>query len=104
IMKKITTLLVAILFVTSGSLFAQAGESKVGFKAGLNLANFHGDDVEDTKMKMGFHVGGFVTVPFGNIAFQPELLISTRGAKYDSDDFDASTNLMYVDVPLLLKF
>lgn len=104
-MKKVITIAALALLAFSGnSLFAQSGEQKIGVKAGLNLANIHGDDAEDNAMKIGFHVGGFATIPFGNLAFQPELLISTRGYKYDSDDVDASTNLMYVDIPLLLKF
>lgn len=105
-MKKIITFIVAALTVTGSSLFAQAGEDKIGFKAGVNLANIHGEDAENNKMLIGFHVGGFATIPFGNLAFQPELLISTRGAKYDdgNEDVDESINLMYVDIPLLLKF
>lgn len=96
---------VALLAFSGNSLFAQSGEGKIGFKAGLNLANIHGDDVEDNNMKIGFHVGGFATIPFGNLAFQPELLISTRGSKFDAEgDAEASLNLMYLDIPLLLKF
>lgn len=102
-MKKIITMAaVALLAFSGNSLFAQAGESKIGFKAGANLANIHGDDAADNKMKVGFHIGGFVTVPLGNLAFQPELLVSTRGYKADSGD--VSVNLMYLDIPLLLKF
>lgn len=106
-MKHIIPISVLLLFLFSGnSLFAQAGESKIGFKAGLNLANIHGDDAKNNLMKTGYHVGGFVTIPFGNLAFQPELLISTRGYRLDSDDENVkeSFNFMYVDVPLLLKF
>lgn len=104
--KMITMAAVALLAFSGNSLFAQSGEEKIGFKAGLNLANIHGDDAEDNKMKMGFHIGGFATIPFGNLSFQPELLISTRGYKVDTedDDSEASLNLMYVDIPLLLKF
>lgn len=100
-MKKITILFLSLIFISLNELGAQS--NKVGFKAGGNFSNFHGDDA-DANMKTGFHVGGFVTTAFGNLAVQPEILISTKGAKWEEASVETYTNLLYIDVPILLKF
>jgi len=108
-MKKITLSAIALMAFA----FTQAQDLKFGAKAGLNLANLTGD-VEDTSMKPGFHVGGFVEIKFSDkLALQPELLYSLQGAKTEynysfgdmmSESSESKINLSYINIPVMLKF
>lgn len=101
-MKKI--ILSAIAVMAFG--FTNAQETKFGVKGGLNLANWAGGDVEDTKSLVGFHVGGFAEIKvIEKLAIQPELLFSTQGTTVDAGafgDFDVKTN--YLNIPVLAKY
>lgn len=110
-MKKITLSAIALMAFA----FTQAQDLKFGAKAGLNLANistdYSGEDSfdDDNKMKVGFHVGGFVEIKFSEkFALQPELLFSTQGTKNEfkdeEGDYDVKTNLSYINVPVMVKF
>ena len=97
-MKKL--LLILCVFVAFNS-YAQ--DLKFGAKAGLNLTNIVGDDVEDVDLKAGLYVGGFMNVSLSDyLSFQPELLYSIQGWKIDDDD-DMTIRTSYINVPLLLK-
>lgn len=107
-MKKIILSAAAILAFG----FASAQETRFGAKAGLNLANL-GGDVEDTDMKVGFHVGGFAEIMISDkFAVQPELLFSTQGAKSEySEDFggmdvniEENLKLAYLNIPIMAKY
>ena len=87
-----------------------------GVKAGVNLANFHGEfaDIADPKMKAGFAGGPFVAFGFApDLAIQIEALLSMKGAKLTSEEtdraghplgeFDTFVNLTYLEVPVLLR-
>ena len=115
-MKKITLSAIALMAFA----FTQAQDLKFGAKAGLNLANLstdysgEGSWDDDNKMKVGFHVGGFVEIKFSEkFALQPELLFSTQGTKTESSEFDGDgfssssedkINLSYLNVPVMVKF
>ncbi len=101
-MKKI--LVFAVL--ASFSFFGNAQEESIRFgaKAGLNLANVKGDN-ENTDMRTSFHVGALAEIPISEkFAFQPELLYSSQGNKVDESDFESTTKLDYLQVPLMGKF
>ena len=99
-MKKV------FLFVVCAASFAVVNaQAKFGVKAGANLANVVGDDAEDAKMKVGFHVGALAQVPITtNFVFQPEVVFSAQGAKFEEGGDDYKLNLNYINVPLLAKF
>lgn len=87
--------------------FANAQQTRFGVKGGLNLSNWAGGDVSDTKALVGFHVGGFAEIKIiEKLAIQPELLFSTQGTKFDGGaflgDFDVKTN--YLNIPVLAKY
>jgi hypothetical protein len=108
-MKKVVILTVAALLIASTAAFAQdmvTGLTGKGLKAGLNLANVTGNDApDDTKMKMGFAVGGFITYAFSDLfAVQPELLYTMKGAKVQpAGGTEASTTYNYLEIPVLFK-
>lgn len=84
-----TTFFAAIAAVTligAGNLNAQ--ESKVGIKGGFNISNFHttSDDVDDKNLRAGFNGGLFFKASLTDLfAIQPEILYTTKGAKFDYD-------------------
>lgn len=102
-MKKM--MLFTCLLISTLS-FAQKFE--LGFKAGANISNFTGSsNIDDVKAKslVGFHAGAFVSLFVGkNFAIQPEVLVSSQGAKVEeageSDNFKAT----YINIPVLAKF
>ena len=107
-MKKII-LTVAAVFAFG---FANAQEFKFGAKTGLNVSTLTGD-VEDVKSKIGFHIGGFAEIKFGEkFAIQPELLFSTQGAKseytegFEGFDVNVEENLKlnYINLPIMAKY
>ena len=77
-----------------------------GLKAGVNISNFTDGDFEsvDKESLVGFHAGGFLNVKLaGPLSLQPELLVSTAGAKYEVAGEKENFKLTYLTVPVMLK-
>lgn len=106
-MKKIILSVVAIFAFG----FSNAQEVKFGAKAGLNLSTITGGNLSGGS-RVGFHVGGLAEIGLTEkFAVQPELLLSMKGASYDSFGafgFDvtpaADVNLTYIDLPIMAKY
>lgn len=103
-MKKLFFTVAAVAFSTA-TLFAQLS---IGAKAGVNLSNVNGD-VDNTDMKVGFHVGGYVNVAFSDaLSLQPELLFNSIGYKYTDmdgiDEVDVTSSLNYLSIPVSLMY
>lgn len=96
--------------VCASVAFAFSQGLSIGAKAGLNLANLTGDDVEDTDMRLSFHAGGYLNLAFSeSLSLQPELLYNSVGAKssYDDPDFgevDETLKLDYLSLPVNLMY
>jgi hypothetical protein len=121
-MKKV--LFAAVAVFAFGA--ANAQEIKFGAKIGANLStssvsmpSVEGTSftIPDNKMLFGLHVGGFAEIGISEkFAFQPELLFSMEGSKFESssvEDFggivysetsESTIKLNYINVPLLVKF
>jgi hypothetical protein len=102
-MKKV---FLAALLLVSISGFSQ--KFQLGIKAGANVSNFTGT-VEDVKTKslVGFYGGVFTSFYVGNhFAIQPEVLISTQGAKIESVSTGEKQDfkLTYLTIPVMAKF
>ncbi len=106
-----STIIMTIVFAfVAASLMAQA-TTRFGVKAGVSLANFRSDDITVTDTKAGFSGGVFASVPINDfLAFQPEVLFTSRGAKKEVvDPADLTDTLRwdyrfhYIEVPLLLR-
>lgn len=96
---------VFLLFVCVASFAAANAQVKFGAKAGLNLANLVGPDVEDNKMKLGFHIGGFANIPLASqFSVQPELVFSAQGAKFEDQGDDDKYKLSYLNVPVMFQY
>ena len=71
------------------SLSDNQGEMELtgGVKAGINIANVSGDDVENADSKLGLIGGGFLTYKISDMfAIQPELLFTMKGSKSKETD------------------
>lgn len=107
-MKKI---ILSIASIIIGSVsYAQDSKSNTGFgiKGGVNFTNLYTDDVNDNNMLTSFNIGVFATLPLtGNLAIQPEVNFSRKGAELVYDNLFASGTakfkLNYIEVPILLK-
>ena len=111
-MKYRQTIILTILLTIAVSL-ASAQKISGGFKAGINLASWHGDDVEDMtggdlKRKLGFCGGGFIGFGFGNVVvLQPEVLYSQKGARQRVEFLDEVVKVWYkvnyLEIPVCVK-
>jgi outer membrane protein with beta-barrel domain len=93
----------AVLFVAASPVCAQ--ERTWGAKVGLNLASLAIDPGQgDFGLKAGVVAGGYFTLPVGSrLELQPEALFSQQGTRATSDDANATINLDYLVVPILVK-
>ena len=109
-MKNIVFILLAILILTTTTLF---GQPTFGLKGGLNyadisfnsgVADFDQAVAETAESRLGYHVGAFLHVPISEkLAFKPEVLFSTQGQKITSvETFELHLN--YLSIPLLFEF
>ncbi len=97
-MRKL--ILFAVLFAMAATSQAQF---RFGAKAGLNVANIKGKDVEGYRAKAGLHLGGFANFALTQqLSVQGELLYSAQGARWDDDN--EKTTLNYLQVPVLVKY
>jgi len=106
-MKKVFILMTILSVVFIGVLPAQG--LGYGVKAGLNLANLTGDDVEDSKIKLGAAIGGFAIIPLGDkLSVRPEVLFTQKGAKYkeseDGVDYTGKSKMNWLDIPILAVY
>lgn len=100
-MKKL--FLVAGMIALSCTAFAQ--DMSYGVRAGLNMANVSGDDVDDSDPRMGAVIGGFVNFALTEkISIQPELQYSMQGATLKLGDLESDLTLDYLNVPVLAGY
>jgi len=109
--QKLILFSIVSLFILSGT---NAQKSSIILRGGLNLANVtisENGRVDDAKNLASFQAGFIGDVSLGQfIALQPGLLVSGKGSKTQSGEttdanyFKATTNPIYLEVPLNLVF
>jgi hypothetical protein len=108
--KKILLLLLTIISITA----INAQKSSVFLKGGVNLANVsfnENGNIDDANMLVSFHAGiqGDVHIT-SFLSLQPGLLLSGKGSKTqsgntsDANYYRATTNPIYIEVPVNLVF
>lgn len=96
----------ALLALAAGQASAQT--FNLGLEAGANFSNFIGSDVSQlgnnaNNSKLGLVGGGFLCLNFGtSFGIRPEILYEQKGAAISGTS--TTTELDYVEVPVLLKF
>jgi len=109
--QKLILFSIVSLFILSRT---NAQKSSIILRGGLNLANVtisENGRVDDAKNLASFQAGFIGDVSLGQfIALQPGLLVSGKGSKTQSGEttdanyFKATTNPIYLEVPLNLVF
>ncbi len=100
--------------VLSGAYFTSTAQStasgskiSVGVRAGVNMQNLNGRDLNDNKLENKLvpriQAGVVVDIPLADQFYiQPGLLFSGKGAKENGSD--DNVNVSYVDIPLTFLF
>jgi hypothetical protein len=101
-MKKMKLSLVAAMLIL---VTAASAQMSLGVKGGLNISNFHGDELSNKDAKIGFHIGILADYEFMySHAIQTGLFLTTKGFKseYTSavGNFKYRENLMYLQLPV----
>ena len=98
-MKKI---IIAACLLASTAVYSQ--NISGGIKGGVNITNFTGGNMSDLKNEalVGFYAGGYLNFGLGAVAIQPELLLATAGAKFETAADDIK--LTYISVPVMVQF
>ncbi len=76
-----------------------------GIKGGVNFSNIttNDDNVEDLEAKIGFQAGAMLKINLSeSFGIQPEALFVRKGSKYQYLGADVTSNLDYVDIPVLV--
>lgn len=87
---------------------ASAQNFNLGVEAGANFSNFIGSDVSQlgnnaNNSKLGLVGGAFLCLNFGNsFGIRPEILYEQKGAAVSGTS--TTTELDYIEIPVLLKF
>lgn len=103
IKKKLSVSLLAGFFAMVSLATAEAQiKPKFGVKGGVNYSTFN--NVDGVEYKPGILAGVYadLKIPMTPMSVQPEVLFTQYGA--DIEDTDASFNVNYLQVPVLLKF
>lgn len=97
--KYFLTVAFAGIFVTS------VHPQYFGLKGGLTFSNLNLEEADDSNIRTGYNLGGYVNLPLNEaLAFQPELNLTSKGAagEYDLLIFQGEYgfNMTYIDAPL----
>lgn len=104
--SRLFTLVLGVLAVTAG--FAQG--PVFGLKAGANISNLVGEDIDDQKGRFGFNAGVMArSEPEDPIGVQAELLYTTKGTEVHYNglfgvDQNTTFQLGYLELPLMASF
>lgn len=87
-------------------------QTTFGVRAGVNLTNVYGKDMNGVKMSNnlipGFNVGVNAEIPLATEFYlQPGVLFTTKGAEYDRVDgqnYTRTARLAYIEVPVNLLY
>lgn len=86
---KTKLLFLTVAIFLAGGVFAQ--RFTIGIKGGANLGKIDGQSFKN-EFKMGYQIGGFVTIPFGKvIGLQPEVIFNQTNVD-TSNNFSAVYN------------
>ena len=95
---------VALLVLTPIASWS-AHDVMLGVKAGVNVANFTGDDVFHNSSHTGAVAGVFARYGLSRSwSLQPEALFTMRGAEFAVDDIRTEQHINYFEVPVLARF
>ena len=99
-MKKFFLLGVCVAFFSIAN-----AQIEYGIKAGFNISNIGGSDVNNNKARIFPHFGAFLEAGLTDkVSIQPELMYSGQGTRLEIPGDDIKLNLGYLNLPVLLKY
>lgn len=103
-MKRFVPIVAALLVVFANSL-ANA-ESYAGFRMGVNMASFVGDDADEIPgTRTGFTGGGFIGFDSGkHLGFRTDLLYTMKGGTFDDGYSEIKVDYIEVAPLLVVRF
>jgi hypothetical protein len=108
---KITLLIALGMLAISPAFSQEQNVTRVGVKGGVNFSNFRiGDEFADNNIKAGLNLGLFFKLPVSEaVAIQPEILYSSKGSKFEYDNFlqgegEYRFNFNYLELPIMGVF
>ena len=86
------------------TFFTVSASAQLGIKGGANFATITGDDTEDAKMRVAFYMGVLYNMMINKMfSFQPELVYSSQGSKFDDLD-ETKLILNYMNFVALFRY
>jgi hypothetical protein len=108
--KKNILLLTVLLFFGLTTVAQETEGFSFGLRAGVNFQNINGEDPTGDKLEndlaLRFNAGVMTQIPVApEFYFQPGLLFSTKGAKFNQDlgilgNVESELNISYLELPL----
>ncbi len=107
-MRKLSILFLTLAIISEFSFSFAQSNTGLGIKGGLNIATQtttgEGENVY-TENLMRFHGGVYFNIFLNDkFAFQPELMVSGKGSKWNDPSYNTSDLLTYIDLPLLIRY
>jgi hypothetical protein len=107
-MKKLSILFLILGIISKFSFSFAQSNTGLGIKGGINIATQtttgEGENVY-TENLLRYHGGVYFNIFFlDKLAFQPELMVSGKGSKWNDPSYDTSDLLTYIDLPLLIRY
>ncbi|HEX4849685.1 MAG TPA: porin family protein [Puia sp.] len=101
-----TLLVVFVIGLCCIAIQSKAQQVELGLKAGLNVADLHSNAGNyDHSARASAYAGGLAHIHLSqHIAFQPELVYSSQGAKTTFGDASYTLRLNYINLPLLFQY
>ena len=102
-MKKLI-LVIASALVT----FVASAQIRFGVKGGVNIANISYSGTESQppfQSITGYNGGAFIVLPLtSKFSLQPEVVYSTQGTSFNSQNMEVKVNYNYLNIPILFKY
>jgi hypothetical protein len=104
-MKRYITVLLFLMVLVFN---ASAQHFQLGIKGGVNISNFTGSsnlEGASEKSLVAYHGGGFLNLGLGkNFSIQPEVLLSSQGAKIENAGESSNFKVIYINIPVMAKY
>lgn len=94
-----------VVVATAAARPAEAAGVDYGVRGGLHMSNLTGGPGYDAaKFRLGFQLGGGITVDLGKFAIAPELMYASQGVAVGEGNAQSRTGLNYLAIEGLFRY